>query len=197
MILNNLKKFFFKRKKYNTKSIKDILNNIIKISYSSSFNKKFKIPKTFYSRYEIILILIFLIYIRLKNEKVNKMKVQIMYNYLFDYIDYSLREIGTGDLSVGKKVKTMARIFSFRIQLYEKSISKDFKNIKKPIKKFIYENKVRKNNLDNFYNYINKQHKKLNSSNSKEIFSKNFFICVDWDVLVCAGHLHREISTVL
>ena len=38
---------------------------------------------------------------------------------------------------------------------------KDFKNIKKPIKKFIYENKVRKNNLDNFYNYINKQHKKL------------------------------------
>jgi len=129
MILNNLKKFFFKRKKYNTKNIKDILNNIIKISYSSSFNKKFKIPKTFYSRYEIILILIFLIYIRLKNEKVNKMKVQIMYNYLFDYIDYSLREIGTGDLSVGKKVKTMARIFSFRIQLYEKSISKDFKNI--------------------------------------------------------------------
>jgi cytochrome b pre-mRNA-processing protein 3 len=103
------------------------------------------------------------------------MKVQIMYNYLFDYIDYSLREIGTGDLSVGKKVKTMARIFSFRIKLYEKSISKDFKNIKKPIKKFIYENKVRKNNLDNFYNYINKQHKKLNSSNSKRIFSKNFF----------------------
>ena len=103
------------------------------------------------------------------------MKVQIMYNYLFDYIDYSLREIGTGDLSVGKKVKTMARIFSFRIKLYEKSISKDFKNIKKPIKKFIYGNKTRKNNLDNFYNYINKQHKKLNSSNSKEIFNKNFF----------------------
>ena len=175
MILNNLKKVFFKRKKYNTKNIENILNNIIKISYSSSFNKKFKIPKTFYARYEIILILIFLINLRLKNEKVNKMKIQIMYNYLFDYIDYSLREIGTGDLSVGKKVNILARIFSFRIQLYEKSIIKDFKNIKKPIKKFIYKNKVKKNNLDNFYNYIVKQHKKLNSLNSKEIFSKKCF----------------------
>ena len=175
MLIDNLKNFFFKRKKYNTKKIKDILNNIIEISYSDAFNKKFKIPNTFYARYEIILILIFLLYLKLKNERVNKMKIQIVYDFLFDYIDYSLREIGTGDLSVGKKVKTMARIFSFRIKLYEKSISKDFKNIKKPIKKFIYENKVRKNNLDNFYNYINKQHKKLNSSNSKEIFSKNFF----------------------
>ena len=172
MLINNLIKFFFKGKKYNIKKIRDILNNIIEVSYSVSFNKKFKIPNTFYARYEIILILIFLIYIRLKNEKVNKMKVQIMYNYLFDYIDYSLREIGTGDLSVGKKVKTMARIFSFRIKLYEKSISKDFKNIKKPIKKFIYKNKTRKNNLDNFYNYIIRQHKKLNTLNSKEIFSK-------------------------
>ena len=54
MILNNLKKFFFKRKKYNTRNIKDILNNIIKISYSSSFNKKFKIPKKVHTRYEII-----------------------------------------------------------------------------------------------------------------------------------------------
>ena len=56
MLIANLKKFFFKRKKYNTRKIKDILNNIIEISYSDSFNKKFKIPNTFYSRYEIIVI---------------------------------------------------------------------------------------------------------------------------------------------
>ena len=175
MILNNLKKFFFKRNKYNIRNIKNILNNIIKISYSSSFNKKFKIPDNFYTRYEIILILFFLIYIKLKNEKVNKMKLQIMCDCLFDYIDYSLREVGTGDLSVGNKVKNMARIFSNRIELYEKSISKNFKNIKRPIKEFIYENKVKKNHLDNFYNYINSQYKKLKISSSKDIFSKNFF----------------------
>ena len=35
--------------------------------------------------------------------------------------------------------------------------------------------KLKKINLDNFYNYINKQHKKLKSLNSNEIFNKNFF----------------------
>ena len=123
MILNNLKKVFFKRKKYNTRNIQNILNNIIKISYSSSFNKKFKISTNFNSRYEIILILFFLIHLKLKNKKENKIKLQIMCDYLFDYIDYSLRELGTGDLSVGKKVKTMAQIFSKRMKLYDKSIS--------------------------------------------------------------------------
>ncbi len=175
MIINNIKKIFFKKKKYNAKKLKDVLNNIIKISNSISFNKKFKIPESFYTRYEIILILIFLLYLRLKNEKVNKIKIQIICNYLFEYLDYSLREIGIGDLSVGKKVKTLARIFSFRMKSYEESVKIDFKNIKKLIKKFVYKNKVKKRNLDNFYNYINSQYKKLKISSSKDIFSKNFF----------------------
>ena len=34
---------------------------------------------------------------------------------------------------------------------------------------------VKKYNLDNFYNYVNSQYKKLKTSNSKDIFSKNFF----------------------
>ena len=83
MIITNIKKFFFKKKIYNTKKLKDVLNNIIKISNSVSFNKKFKVPESFYARYEIILIFIFLLYLRLKNEKVNKIKVQIICNYLF------------------------------------------------------------------------------------------------------------------
>tara|TARA_B100000315_G_scaffold236936_1_gene253251 strand:+ start:80 stop:619 length:540 start_codon:yes stop_codon:yes gene_type:complete len=175
MLINNLIKFFFKRKENNIKKIKDILNNIIEISYSDSFNKKFKIPNTFNARYEIILILIFILNLRLKNEKVNKNKMQIIYNLLFEYIDYSLREAGVGDLSIGKKVKILARIFSYRMQLYEKSIDIDFKNIKKPIKKYIYKNKVKKNNLNNFYKYIYSQHKKLKYLNSNDIFKRNFF----------------------
>ena len=42
MILNNLKKFFFKRKKYNTKNIKDILNNIINNYYYINFIRHIK-----------------------------------------------------------------------------------------------------------------------------------------------------------
>ena len=83
MILNSLKKIFFKKKNYNTKKIKDILNNIIKISNSNIFNQKFNIPNTFNSKYEIILILIFLLHIRFKNE-IDKIKMQLLYNYFFE-----------------------------------------------------------------------------------------------------------------
>ena len=61
------------------------------------------------------------------------------------------------------------------MKLYEESVKIDFKNIKKFIKKYVYKNKVKKYNLDNFYNYVNSQYKKLKTSNSKDIFSKNFF----------------------
>ena len=42
MIINNIKNFFFKKKKYNKKNLKDVLNNIIKISNSVSLNKDLK-----------------------------------------------------------------------------------------------------------------------------------------------------------
>ena len=97
--------------------------------------------------------------------------MQILYDFLFEYIDYSLREIGVGDLSVGKKVKTLARIFSYRMTTYDKSIILGFNNIKKPIKKFVFKDKVKKNDLDNFYKYINMQDNKLNSLKSEKIFT--------------------------
>ena len=174
MLLSNLKKFFYK-KKYNIKETKNILNNIIEIAYSDFFIKKYKIPNTFQARYEIILIFIFLLYIRFKKDKLSKERMQAIYDYLFEYLDYSLREVGVGDLSVGKKVKTLARIFSFRMKVYEKSISVEFINIKKPIKKFVYSSKIANNNLNNFYNYIKLQHKRITSSSYKVIVNKNFF----------------------
>jgi len=61
MVLNNLKKIFFKGKKYNKKQIKHSLDNIIKVSTFISSNKKFNISDNFYSRYEIILIFIYYI----------------------------------------------------------------------------------------------------------------------------------------
>ena len=42
MIINNIKNFFFKKKKYNKKNLKDSLNNIIITSNSVSLNKRFK-----------------------------------------------------------------------------------------------------------------------------------------------------------
>ena len=100
MLINRIKKFFFKEN-FNKKQIKNIVENIIQISDSEIFYKKYKIPRNFSSKFEIIILFIFLIFNRFKNDKNSEIKLQQIYDFLFDYVDSSLREVGVGDLSVG------------------------------------------------------------------------------------------------
>ena len=133
MLINRIKKFFFKEN-FNQKQIKNIVENIIQISDSEIFYKKYKIPRNFSSKFEIIILFIFLIFNRFKNDKNSEIKLQQIYDFLFDYVDSSLREVGVGDLSVGKKVIELAKIFSFRIKVYDKSFENNLNDIKKFIK---------------------------------------------------------------
>ena len=173
MLLQKIKKIFLKDRNNKT-IIKNILNKIIEYSHSISLSSKYNIPNTFKAKYEIIILLIFLLYMRCKDDERLKSKIQIIYDFLFEYIDYSLREIGTGDLSVGKKIKKLARIFSLRLIEYEKSVNEDFKNINFAIKKNIFNNKINKKELDSFCKFINKIYRKLANSNTKDIFTNNF-----------------------
>ena len=175
MLINKLKKFFFKEN-FNKKKIKDIVENIIKISKSEIFYQKYKIPKIFLSRFEIIIIFVFLLFNRLKKEKKSEIRLQKIYDCLFDYVDSSLREIGVGDLSVGKKVNMLAKIFSFRIKVYDKSFENNLNDIKKPIKMYIYKNSYTKSlEINHFVKYILTENKKLQLSPKKNIFIKNYF----------------------
>lgn len=175
MLINNLKKIFFKEK-FKKNKIKNILENIIDISKSDSFYKKYKISNEFIHRFEIIIIFIYLIFNRLKDENKYKNKLQDLYDCLFDYIDYSLREIGVGDLAVGKKVKKFAQIFSLRIKMYDRSFGNDIPAIQKLIKKYIYKNnKINEKIVKKFTNYILNEKKKLHSTKSEKIFIKNLF----------------------
>ena len=175
MLINKLKKFFFKEN-FNKKKIKDIVENIIKISKSEIFYQKYKIPKIFLSRFEIIIIFVFLLFNRLKKEKKSEIRLQKIYDCLFDYVDSSLREVGVGDLSVGKKVIELAKIFSFRIKVYDKSFENNLNDIKKPIKMYIYKNSYTKSlEINHFVKYILTENKKLQLSPKKNIFIKNYF----------------------
>ena len=175
MLINKLKNLFFKEK-FNEKQINNIVENIIKISGSKIFYDQYKIPKNFLSRFEIIVVFVFLLHNRLKNERNCKIKLQKVYDCLFDYIDISLRQIGVGDLSVGKKIAILAKKFTFRIKTYEKSFENDFNDIKKPIKKYIYNNNTSQSLVINkFVKYILSENKKLKMVLIKKIFVKNYF----------------------
>ncbi|TAN60394.1 MAG: hypothetical protein EPN20_13745, partial [Magnetospirillum sp.] len=50
---------------------------------------------------------------------------QALFDLMFDDMDQNLRELGVGDMSVGKKVKQMARAFYGRVAAYEDGLNAD------------------------------------------------------------------------
>ena len=77
------------------------------------------VPDTIDGRFELILLLH-----RLKAEKPPALQLgQRFFDAMFADFDRSLREMGTGDLSVGRHVKRMAQAFYGRIDAYERGLS--------------------------------------------------------------------------
>src|SRR5213595_377979 len=78
------------------------------------------VPDTIDGRFELICLHAFLFLHRLKREAPPASQLgQRLFDAMFADFDRSLREMGTGDLSVGRQVKRMAQAFYGRIDAYE------------------------------------------------------------------------------
>jgi cytochrome b pre-mRNA-processing protein 3 len=90
------------------------------------FFTEFEVPDTLDGRFELICLHAFLFLHRLKTERPGSTALgQRFFDTMFADFDRSLREIGTGDLSVGRQVKRMAEGFYGRIQAYETGLDAD------------------------------------------------------------------------
>lgn len=85
------------------------------------------VPDTIDGRFELICLHAFLYLHRLKREQqpVAARLGQRFFDLMFADFDRSLREMGTGDLSVGREVKRMAGAFYGRIAAYEEGLAGD------------------------------------------------------------------------
>src|ERR1700682_3201497 len=84
------------------------------------------VPDTLDGRFELVCLHAFLYLHRLKAERPEASQLcQSFFDRMFADFDRALREIGTGDLSVGKQVKRMARAFFGRIRAYEEGLAGD------------------------------------------------------------------------
>jgi cytochrome b pre-mRNA-processing protein 3 len=82
------------------------------------------VPDTLDGRFELIALHAFLVLNRLKAERAETADfAQDLFDAMFADLDRALREIGVGDLSVGKHVKQMAAGFFGRILAYEKGLA--------------------------------------------------------------------------
>jgi len=86
----------------------------------------FGVPDTVDGRFDMITLHIFLVLRRLKAD-VDKTAdlAQCLFDMMFADMDRSLREMGAGDLGVGRRVKAMAAAFFGRLSAYEKAMAND------------------------------------------------------------------------
>lgn len=82
------------------------------------------VPDTVEGRYEMVMLHAFLLLRRLKplGEPARELG-QRVFDVLFDDMDQTLREMGVGDLSVGKKIKGLAAAFYGRIAAYDEGLA--------------------------------------------------------------------------
>jgi cytochrome b pre-mRNA-processing protein 3 len=90
------------------------------------FFTAFGVPDTLDGRFELICLHAFLYLYRLKSERPRSAAVaQAFFDAMFADMDQGLREMGTGDLSVGGHVKRMAQGFYGRIRAYQGGLEQD------------------------------------------------------------------------
>jgi cytochrome b pre-mRNA-processing protein 3 len=79
------------------------------------------VPDTLDGRFDMISLHAFLVLDRLRGTEQEFR--QKLVDELFADMDRSLREMGVGDLSVGKKVRKMAEVFYGRLAAYDKAVA--------------------------------------------------------------------------
>src|ERR1041385_2523533 len=90
----------------------------------AGFVSKIGVPDTVDGRFELIVLHAFLYLHRLKREQPEAAALgQHFFDTMFTDFDRSLREMGTGDLSVGREIKRMAQAFYGRVDAYERGLS--------------------------------------------------------------------------
>lgn len=116
--------FSFSRSNHARQAAEQAYARVVEHSRQSAFFTDYGIPDTLDGRFELICLHAFLYLHRLKQERPHGEDVsQRFVDTMFSDMDRSLREIGTGDLSVGRQVKRMAQALYGRINAYERGLA--------------------------------------------------------------------------
>lgn len=78
------------------------------------------VPDSLDGRFDMVALMVSLALIRLGGEKHQKFGQALLEHFVRD-MDSSLRELGVGDMSVGKHIKRMAQAFAGRHQAYRRA----------------------------------------------------------------------------
>lgn len=97
------------------------------------------VPDSAEGRFEALAMVAFLTLQRLKEPPLPSSLGQAYFDIMFEDIDSNLREMGVGDITVGKKVKKLAESFYGRIKAYEAGLNaQDDTALTTSLQKFLF-----------------------------------------------------------
>ena len=159
---------YFIKKENNDKDISnEIYLSMINHIENIVNNKNFKIKKDFNSIFELMTLLLFVVFFAYKKGKTNRnINQKLLDLYIID-LDQTLREQCIGDMSIWKYVKAYVKKIYYRISKLEIIFKKNNLN---EFKKYIIKININSNNSDKLSNFLFKNIKNLlNKAKSKEL----------------------------
>ena len=97
----------------------ELYTSAVKAAREPYFFERLGVPDTLDGRFDMVGVHVFLLVNRLHAEsKAGKDLAQAVFDAMFSDMDISLRELGVGDMSVGKRVRAMWEAFNGRSTAY-------------------------------------------------------------------------------
>ena len=121
-----------------TSVAEEIYGQIVEQAREPRFYLDYGIPDTVDGRFELVALHAFLVLRRLKVAGGRNDIGQALFDVMFEDMDLSLREMGAGDMGVGKRVKSMVQAFYGRIASYEQGLSADGETLEEALARNVY-----------------------------------------------------------
>ena len=86
-------------------------NKIVLLTRKNFFYKNFKLSDSFSNRIYLVFFHLCFILITLKNKEIKKNNQQDIFDFFFKQIELNCRELGYGDVTVNKKMKSLIKLF--------------------------------------------------------------------------------------
>jgi cytochrome b pre-mRNA-processing protein 3 len=112
---------------------------IVAAARQEKFYAEWQVPDTLDGRFDMMVLHMFLTLNRLRHfGAASEVLRQALTDRFFAAMDSALREVGVGDISVGKKVRKMAEAFFGRVAAYNAGIAKGETELSDALKRNIY-----------------------------------------------------------
>lgn len=110
----------------NSEAAEKLYSALVAQARNPVFYAECGVPDTVDGRFDMIAMHAWLVMRRLKDGGDGATRLsQSLFDVFFNDMDRSLREMGAGDLGVGRRVKTMAKAFYGRLAAYDEALAGD------------------------------------------------------------------------